>query len=157
MTAQQLSAAELLYRKANDLVPALRERTAETASLGKLPDGTIDAMQAAGFFRILQPARFGGFEMDPEVFFRVQMTLAEGCMSTAWVLGVVAIHNWQLALFDEKSQQDVWGDDASTLISSSWQSGACRRWLQAQRPLGLLFRFQALRLGVPGCHGPIRQ
>lgn len=119
MTAQQLTDAELHYRRARDLVPALRERSAETASLGKLPDATIDAMQAAGFFRIMQPARFGGFEMDPEIFFRVQMILAEGCMSTAWVLGVVAIHNWQLALFDEKAQQDVWGEDDSTLISSS--------------------------------------
>jgi 3-hydroxy-9,10-secoandrosta-1,3,5(10)-triene-9,17-dione monooxygenase len=120
MTAQQLTDVELLYRRAKDLVPALRERSAETASLGKLPDATLDAMQAAGFFRIMQPARFGGFEMDPEVFFRVQMILAEGCMSTAWVLGVVAIHNWQLALFDDKAQQDVWGEDNSTLISSSY-------------------------------------
>jgi 3-hydroxy-9,10-secoandrosta-1,3,5(10)-triene-9,17-dione monooxygenase len=120
MTAQQLTDAELLCRRARDLVPALRERTAETAALGKLPDATIDAMHAAGFFRIMQPARFGGFEMEPEVFFRVQMILAEGCMSTAWVLGVVAIHNWQLALFDDKAQQDVWGEDDSTLISSSY-------------------------------------
>ena len=120
MTAQQLTDAELLCRRARDLVPALRERTAETAALGKLPDATIDAMQAGGFFRIMQPARFGGFEMEPEVFFRVQMILAEGCMSTAWVLGVVAIHNWQLALFDDKAQQDVWGEDDSTLISSSY-------------------------------------
>jgi 3-hydroxy-9,10-secoandrosta-1,3,5(10)-triene-9,17-dione monooxygenase len=120
MTAQQLTDAEALYRKASDLVPALRERVNETASLGKLPPATIDAMQAAGFFRIMQPARHGGFEMDPEVFFRVQMKLAEGCMSTAWVLGVVAIHNWQLGLFDERAQQDVWGEDQSTLISSSY-------------------------------------
>ena len=35
----------------------------------------MQAMQEAGFFRIMQPARYGGFEMDPEVFFKVQMTL----------------------------------------------------------------------------------
>ena len=120
MTAQQLTDTELLYKKARNLVPVLRERSKETAQLGKLPDSTLAAMQEAGFFRIMQPASFGGFEMDPEVFFRVQMILAEGCMSTAWVLGVVAIHNWQLALFDQKAQQDVWGEDDSTLISSSY-------------------------------------
>ena len=91
MNAPQPTQAEQLYRAARELVPQLRERTAQTAALGRLPDDTIDAMQAAGFFRIMQPARYGGFEMDPEVFFRVQMILAEGCMSTAWVLGVVAI------------------------------------------------------------------
>lgn len=41
-------------------------------------------------------------------------------MSTAWVLGVVAIHNWQLALFDPRAQDDVWRDDDNTLISSSY-------------------------------------
>jgi 3-hydroxy-9,10-secoandrosta-1,3,5(10)-triene-9,17-dione monooxygenase len=102
------------------MVPALRARTNETVALGRLPDATIAEMQDAGFFRIMQPARYGGLELDPHDFFDVQMILAEGCMSTAWVLGVVAIHNWQLGLFDDQAQQDVWGDDDSTLISSSY-------------------------------------
>jgi len=120
MTAAQLTREEQLYKAARDMLPALRERVNETAALGHLPDATVQAMHEAGFFRIMQPARYGGFEMDPEVFFKVQMILAEGCMSTAWVLGVVAIHNWQLGLFDDQAQQDVWGDDDSTLISSSY-------------------------------------
>jgi 3-hydroxy-9,10-secoandrosta-1,3,5(10)-triene-9,17-dione monooxygenase len=120
MTAAQPNLTEQLYKTAQDMIPALRERCDETASLGYLPDATIAAMQEAGFFRIMQPARYGGFELDPEVFFNVQMTLAEGCMSTAWVLGVVAIHNWQLGLFDDQAQKDVWGEDDSTLISSSY-------------------------------------
>ncbi len=120
MTAPEPTQAERLYKAARDLVPVLRERSQETARLGQLPEATVQAMQEAGFFRIMQPARYGGFELDPEVFFRVQMILAEGCMSTAWVLGVVAIHNWQLALFDDRAQQDVWGEDDSTLISSSY-------------------------------------
>ena len=120
MTAQQPNLTEQLYQAARDMVPALRERNFETARLGQLPEATVTAMQEAGFFRIMQPARYGGFELDPEVFFKVQMILAEGCMSTAWVLGVVAIHNWQLALFDDQAQKDVWGEDDATLISSSY-------------------------------------
>ena len=106
--------------RAREMVPGLRARTNETAELGRLPDATIAEMQEAGFFRIMQPARYGGFELDPHDFFDVQMILAEGCMSTAWVLGVVAIHNWQLGLFDDQAQQDVWGEDDATLISSSY-------------------------------------
>jgi 3-hydroxy-9,10-secoandrosta-1,3,5(10)-triene-9,17-dione monooxygenase len=120
MNAPQPTRIELLYKAARDMVPALRDRTEETARLGQLPAATVAAIQEAGFFRIMQPARYGGFEMDPEVFFKVQMILAEGCMSTAWVLGVVAIHNWQLGLFDDQAQQDVWGEDDATLISSSY-------------------------------------
>jgi 3-hydroxy-9,10-secoandrosta-1,3,5(10)-triene-9,17-dione monooxygenase len=109
-----------LRQRARDLVPTLRERAADAARNGQLPEQTLTDFQEAGFFRILQPARWGGYELDPQDFFEVQLTLAEGCMSSAWVLGVVAIHNWQLALFDDRAAQDVWGADSSVLISSSY-------------------------------------
>lgn len=95
---RELLADELRVR-ARAMVPSLKERAAECEALGKLPAATVRDFQEAGFFRICQPARWGGFELAPQVFFDVQMTLAEGCMSSAWVLGVVAIHSWQLALF----------------------------------------------------------
>jgi 3-hydroxy-9,10-secoandrosta-1,3,5(10)-triene-9,17-dione monooxygenase len=119
-TSEREALAQSLYQHATEMIPTLRKRQRETAALGHLPPATIEAMQAAGFFRIMQPARYGGYELDPEVFFRVQMLLAQGCMSTAWVLGVVAIHNWQLALFDDRAQAEVWGDNDATLISSSY-------------------------------------
>ena len=109
-----------LNQRATELVPALLQRSDECVALGKLPDATIQDFQTAGFFKIMQPAKFGGYELKPHVFFDVQMKLAEGCMSSAWVLGVVAIHNWQLGMFDERAQRDVWGHDQSTLISSSY-------------------------------------
>jgi 3-hydroxy-9,10-secoandrosta-1,3,5(10)-triene-9,17-dione monooxygenase len=108
---------------------ALRSRAARTRRYkceanNKVPDETIRDFQEAGFFKILQPKRWGGYEMDPEAFYAVQMKVAEGCMSSAWVLGVVAVHNWQLALFDAKAQDDVWKDDPTTLISSSYMPRA---------------------------------
>ena len=112
--------AEQLIQRARELVPVLKSRAAETEALGQLPEATIADFQEAGFFRICQPKRWGGYELDPSVFFDVQITLAEGCMSSAWVLGVVAIHNWQMALFDDRAAQEVWGDDSSVLISSSY-------------------------------------
>jgi len=33
---------------------------------------------------------------------------------------VVAVHSWQLALFSDRAQQEVWGENAKTLISSSY-------------------------------------
>lgn len=109
-----------LKQRARELVPVLRERAPLAAKNGLLAEETIRDFQEAGFFRILQPARWEGYELEPKDFFEVQMTLAEGCMSSAWVLGVVAIHNWQLALFDDRAAQDVWGQDSSVLISSSY-------------------------------------
>ena len=113
--------AQALRERARALIPALKERSAQAVSERCLPKQTLREMQEAGFFRVLQPKRFGGFELDPQVFFDIQMTLAEGCMSTAWVYGVLGVHPFQLALFDPRAQQDVWGTDSQTLASSSYQ------------------------------------
>src|SRR3546814_17382824 len=64
--------------------------------------------------------RYGGYEMDPQVFYDVCMTLAEGCMSTAWIYGVIGVHNWQIALFDPKAAEDVFGKDSNTRIASTY-------------------------------------
>ncbi len=113
------SAAELIAR-AVALQPVLRERLPEADGLRRLPDATIADFHGAGFFRILQPARWGGMEHDPHVFFEVQATIGAACASSAWVLGVLGVHAWQLALFPLATQQEVWGQDTSTLISSSY-------------------------------------
>jgi 3-hydroxy-9,10-secoandrosta-1,3,5(10)-triene-9,17-dione monooxygenase len=109
-----------LLRRAEALAPILAARAAETDALRRLPDQTVADFQAAGFFRMLQPARWGGAEVDPGVFFDVQATIAAACPSSAWVLGVVGVHDWQLALFPREAQEEVWGGDPSTLISSSY-------------------------------------
>lgn len=102
-----------LIDRARALLPALRERAQSCEDTCKVHDDTIRDFQEAGFFKILQPKRWGGYELPPQSFYAVQMTLAEACMSSAWVLGVVAVHNWQLALFDAQAQADVWNDDRS--------------------------------------------
>ncbi len=112
---------ETLVERARAMIPALKARSEAATTARALPAETISEMQQAGFFRVLQPKRYGGYEHDPQVFFDIQTTLAEGCMSTAWVYGVIGVHPFQLGLFDPKAQADVWGKDDSTLVSSSYQ------------------------------------
>src|SRR5262245_33341804 len=109
-----------LVQKARELAPVLAQRVPEADRLRRVPDATIAEFKEAGVFKMLQPSRWGGLEVDPKTFFEVQWTIAAACPSSAWVLGVVAVHNWQLALFDPKAQDEVWGEDSSTLISSSY-------------------------------------
>jgi len=112
--------AKSLLTRAREMVPVLAERAARAEADRSIPAETIADFKQAGFFRVIQPRRYGGYELDPRVFFDIQMTLAEGCMSSGWVYGVVAVHNWQLGLFDVRAQDDVWGKDSSVLIASSY-------------------------------------
>jgi 3-hydroxy-9,10-secoandrosta-1,3,5(10)-triene-9,17-dione monooxygenase len=103
-----------------DLLPVLRERAQETEDLRRLPDDSVKALQDTGFFRLLQPARFGGLEASPIEFYRGVRAIAGACGSTGWVSSVLGVHPWQLALFDDRAQQEVWGADRNALISSSY-------------------------------------
>ena len=112
--AQQLIAA------ARAMGPALRERRAQCKADIRVPDETVAEFARAGFFKILQPEQWGGYAMDPQVFYSVGLEIARHCPSSAWILGVIAVHNWQLAVFDDQAAQDVWADDPTVLISSSY-------------------------------------
>ena len=120
-TSGDIPTAEELVDRARAMIPTLKERAKRCIAERDIPEETIAEMQEAGFFRILQPRRFGGYEMHPNVFFDVQKQLAQGCMSTGWMYGVLGCHPYELALFDEKAQQEVWGEDNSTLVSSTYQ------------------------------------
>src|SRR4030088_2020718 len=110
--------AEIIAR-ARALIPTLAKRSLEGRRQRRIPDETIADMQRAGFFRVLQPKRWGGYEMDLGTFYEVQLALAEGDMSTAWIYGVSGVHPWFIALLDDRAAQEVWGRDTSTLICSS--------------------------------------
>lgn len=113
--------AATLIARARAMIPALKARAAKAEADRKIPAETIAEMLEARFFDILKPRRWGGLEMDPQVFYEVQMAIAEGCMSTAWVYGVVGVHPFELGLFDLKAQEDVWSKDNTVLVSSSYQ------------------------------------
>ena len=112
--------AELIAR-ARQMIPALKARARQTIANREVSTETIAEMKAAGFFRILQPRRWGGYEMHPNTFFEVQKALAEGCMSTGWMYGVLGCHPYEMALFHDEAQREVWGADADMLVSSTYQ------------------------------------
>lgn len=110
------------------LVPVLRERAVHAEQLRRLPDETFEDFQEAGLFRCLQPKRYGGYELDPPTFYQAVMDVGAVCGSSAWILGVIGVHNWHLALFPPGAQEDVWGEDTSIQLSTSFApTGAVER------------------------------
>ncbi|WP_373864051.1 3-hydroxy-9,10-secoandrosta-1,3,5(10)-triene-9,17-dione monooxygenase oxygenase subunit [Nocardia mexicana] len=103
-----------------DLRPALRERAADAELARRIPVESIKALQEIGFFKLLQPRRFGGFEADPAIFYTAARELAAACGSTGWVASTLGVPPWNVALFDARAQDDVWGGDPDTRICSSY-------------------------------------
>src|SRR5438132_11927155 len=101
------------------LLPALRERAPRGEELRHLPPETFADFQERGLFRVMQPRRYGGYELDPGIFYQVVMEVGSVCGSSAWILGVIGVHNWHLAIFPPQAQEDVWGEDTSVQLSTS--------------------------------------
>ncbi|MFC0865945.1 3-hydroxy-9,10-secoandrosta-1,3,5(10)-triene-9,17-dione monooxygenase oxygenase subunit [Sphaerimonospora cavernae] len=102
------------------LIPAIRERAAEAEEARRIPDSTVKELAEAGFFRLLQPKRYGGVEADPVTFYTAVKEIAAACGSTGWIASVLGVHPWQLGLFPVQAQEDVWGETPNARISSSY-------------------------------------
>lgn len=120
ITPVEIPTSEELVARAAALVPMLRERAAEVEKNRAVPADIIAEFTKAGFFRILQPRRWGGYEMEPIVFYRVLQELGRGCCNSAWNAMILGIHPWEFGLFDEQAGQDVWGADADVIVASSY-------------------------------------
>jgi 3-hydroxy-9,10-secoandrosta-1,3,5(10)-triene-9,17-dione monooxygenase len=103
-----------------DLLPTFRERADEAERLRVVPEASVKELEETGFFRLLQPRRFDGFEADPVTFYTAVRDIASACGSTGWISSVVGVHPWQVALFADEAQQAVWGEDTNTRLSSSY-------------------------------------
>lgn len=115
-----LTREELLAR-VHALLPAVASRREAADAAHDLPPETVGEIRAAGLFRVFQPAAWGGLELDPRAVLDIQNAIAEVCVSTAWVYGVLSVQAFFLARFDARAQADVWAADPEALLSSSFQ------------------------------------
>jgi 3-hydroxy-9,10-secoandrosta-1,3,5(10)-triene-9,17-dione monooxygenase len=110
-----------MVERAEALLPRLRERAAQAEALRRVPDETMQDFLDAGLFRVLQPQRWGGFELD---YGRTQTelcnVLGRACGSSAWVQCVLACHAWCLAMFPAEAQDAVWSGEPDALIASAF-------------------------------------
>src|SRR5919197_419791 len=119
----ELTAPQMVQR-ARDMVPVLRERQEECERLGRLPDETSRDFIDAGFYRILQPRRFGGYEFDLPTFTRVAIELSRGCPASGWTYTLTAGHAHMLAaLWPEEGQIDIYGEDGEVRMPGRLRPG----------------------------------
>jgi 3-hydroxy-9,10-secoandrosta-1,3,5(10)-triene-9,17-dione monooxygenase len=90
-----------------EFVARLADRAQDAERLRRLPDATIDDLIASGFTELLVPARYGGRQADFPAILDPVRQIAHGCASSAWTIGFFALHNWMLALFDERAQEEA--------------------------------------------------
>ncbi|WP_436491818.1 acyl-CoA dehydrogenase family protein [Actinokineospora sp. HUAS TT18] len=102
-----LTPAEVIAR-AHTIAATLVERQAETEERTFYAEDTHEAFRAAGFYRILVPKRYGGYEFGIDTFMKVTQILTRACPSTGWMFCLGAAHAHMVGtLFNERVQDEV--------------------------------------------------
>ncbi len=109
-----------MIARAKALIPRLRERASRTEELRRLPPETERELHESGLFRILQPKRVGGSELDYVALVDGADAIGHADASVAWTWANLASHHWMLAMFDKRAQDMVWGKDVDALVASSF-------------------------------------
>lgn len=102
------------------MVPALGERAARAERDRAIPAETHRAFLEAGLYRIFQPARYGGYEMDLTMMVDVAAELGRGCGSSSWIFTNLAMQAWINGMKDPRAQEELWADDRDAQVASSF-------------------------------------
>ena len=117
-----LTEGELL-RRAEELVPVLKERADRTEELRRVPDDTVRDLLGTELHRIGVPKRFGGLDIGYGLALDVAAELGRGCPSTSWCYGLWAAHAWLVGYWPQQAQEEVFRDGPDALLSSSLNPG----------------------------------
>jgi len=109
-----------LWQKAEALLPKLKERAPKCEELRRLPDETLRDFHDAQLFRIHQPKRVGGAELEFAAVVTYGALFARVCASTAWNWVNFAAHHMMLGMFPPQAQDEIWGQSRDALIASSF-------------------------------------
>jgi 3-hydroxy-9,10-secoandrosta-1,3,5(10)-triene-9,17-dione monooxygenase len=107
----ELTAAQMISR-AEALIPTLREQQDEAEQRGYYSEQVHREFVQAGFSRILQPRRFGGYEFGLPTFVRTMVRIATGDPGTGWCLTLGSSHAHVVAsYFPPEVQAEVFSPD----------------------------------------------
>ena len=120
-----------LVVRAESLIPFLRKHASDADRKAAFSPETIYRLRQAGFLRVLQPTRFGGYGLKPSTLWNVTRRLGRGCSSTAFVISLLAIHNWIVGMFEASAQAEVFEDDGDAIVSNL--SVGVRRQMKGSR------------------------
>lgn len=113
-------AFEAVRARAEALAPAIRARAPQTELDRRVSADMTAQVRDAGIFKLMQPARFGGYEYGFPEFIEMNRTTGRACGSTSWCVALGIIHQWFVGLFPLEAQEEVWSESTDTITAVSY-------------------------------------
>ena len=116
MTVVSLRAAaprpsiEDLVERAAEIRTLVRNQAEQTEANRMVSAEAVQRMREAGFFKIMQPAIYGGYEYGFDALIPVVAKVAAGCGSAGWVMSLGIVHQWLIATMPKAAQDECWSN-----------------------------------------------
>ncbi|MFJ4175315.1 acyl-CoA dehydrogenase family protein [Microbacterium sp. NPDC089696] len=105
------------------LRPLLRANRIKAAEDGSYSTEIHETFDKAGFYRLVQPRKYGGYEFSLETQYRVMVEISRGDPGIGWCLTLGTAHTIPLvSYFPEAVVSDAFGDDGLFIASHSASS-----------------------------------
>ncbi|MGE0225861.1 MAG: acyl-CoA dehydrogenase family protein [Acetobacteraceae bacterium] len=102
------------------LAPMIDAAADEIEDRRDLPAPLFAALRERGLFRLVQPAEYGGAEIDPPSLVQIIEEVARHDASTAWCMGQTNICGLTSAFLEPSVARDIFGPDTGIL---AWGPG----------------------------------
>lgn len=95
-----------VIRRAQSFRQLLRDQADEAERLGNYTPQVHEEFLKAGFYRMLQPKRYGGYEFPMETYLKVSIEIGRGDPGSAWCLGLGLHHALVVSAYWPVEAQD---------------------------------------------------
>lgn len=106
--------------RARKLAPLLTAAAPRIDVARELPQDVLDAMHAAGMFRLLVPRSIGGAELDPATYIQCVEAIASGDASVAWCMNQGSGCSMSAGYLAPEVAREVFGGERDVL---AWGQG----------------------------------
>ncbi len=121
VTSIQQRDAQSVLAGIDELLPALRERAQATEDLRRLPDETVEELSTrSASSSCCSPSSGVACSAIRRSSTRPSAGWPARAVPPAGWPRILGVHNWHLAQFDQQAQDEVWGEDPTVRVSSSY-------------------------------------
>jgi 3-hydroxy-9,10-secoandrosta-1,3,5(10)-triene-9,17-dione monooxygenase len=120
---QKAEQTQEFVRRAEALVPLLREHAAESERNRYVSQEVIKAADQADLFRLMVPRVWGGHGLDLRALTHVARVLAQGDVSSSWAVCFLIEHNWMAARLPMEAQEEIFANGGIVLAAAPLQPG----------------------------------